>query len=215
MNRVTIIQADSVVGIDGDFREVDLSPLNPQIRAIQFSVVNARGEIEWNAAPDGSRPPNQTITSISDFQWAIDLWTAAAPTPEEPEEPTPETPPEPQTFEQLKAAKLLSINAERDFRETDGFQFSGKNFDSDQRSTDRIQMAALAAQAAIITGQQFNIVWTAADNTTIALDAAAMLGMAVAFAQHGAYLHEVAKSLKAQAQAATTQAQLDAIVWPA
>jgi hypothetical protein len=215
MNRITIIQADNHVGIDGDFREVDLSSLDPQIHAIQFSLLKGFGEIEWDENTDGTRPPNQRITDLSPYQWAIDLWLAAVPTPEEPEEESPEDPPTPPTFEQLKAAKLVSINAQRDYLETEGFTFSGKTFDSDQRSTDRIQMAALAAQAAIITGQPFNIVWTAKDNTTIALDAPAMLGLAVAFAQHGAYLHEVAKALKAQAASATTQAQLDAIVWPA
>jgi hypothetical protein len=123
-------------------------------------------------------------------------------------------PPTPPTLEELKAIKRAAINNERDIRETQGFTFMGKTFDSDQRSTDRIQMAALAAQSSILSGQQFNINWTTADNSIITLDAPLMLGLAAAFATYGATLHEIAKQLKAQVDAASSAAELEMIAWP-
>lgn len=118
------------------------------------------------------------------------------------------------SISELKAIKIEAINAERDLREVSGFTYLGKVFDSDERSTDRIQIAALAAQAAITTGNEYSVNWTTADNSVITLDAPGVLGMVVAFAQHGSQLHETAKTLKAQAASATTAAQLEQIVWP-
>lgn len=109
------------------------------------------------------------------------------------------------------AFKRAAINAERDRLEISGFSYLGKTFDSDQRSTDRIQVAALAAQAALMAAQPFSIDWTAADNTVVTLDAAGMIGLATAFAQYGASLHAHAKTLKAQVDAATTVAEVQAI----
>lgn len=211
MNRITIIQDDGLVGIDGDFRAVDLTPLDPQIHAIQFNVTSGKGEIEWDADASGNREPNQLITDITPYQWALDAWVSAAPQTPNPE---PEPEPIPPTFEELKALKIEAINEERDLREVSGFAYLGKVFDSDERSTDRIQIAALAAQAAITTGNEYSVNWTTADNSVIALDAPGVLGMVVAFAQHGSQLHETAKTLKAQAASATTAAQLEQIVWP-
>lgn len=125
----------------------------------------------------------------------------------------PLLPPEP-TLEEVKAAKRSGINNTRNTLETTGFNYNGKTFDSDQRSADRIQVAALAAQAALMAGQPFSIDWTTADNSTVTLDALGVLGMLQTFAVHGATLHETAKALKAQADAATTIEEVEAISWP-
>ena len=119
------------------------------------------------------------------------------------------------SLDDLKARKRAAINQERDTRETHGFEFNGKLFDSDQRSTDRIQVAALAAQTSLMAGQTFSIDWTAADNTVVTLDAQGVLAMTASFAIYGATLHAVAKNLKEQVDAAETAEELEAIVWPA
>jgi len=46
---ITIIQADGVVGVDGVFRAVDLTGLDPSIHAIQFDTVKGVGHIEYDA----------------------------------------------------------------------------------------------------------------------------------------------------------------------
>lgn len=72
--RVTIIADDGKVGVDGVFRAVDLSALDPNIHAVQWDGVT--GHIEFK-----DRSPEQQITAISAFRSFIDDWTAAAPPP--------------------------------------------------------------------------------------------------------------------------------------
>ncbi|WP_152966587.1 DUF4376 domain-containing protein, partial [Gulbenkiania mobilis] len=74
---------------------------------------------------------------------------------------------------------LAAINAERDRREEAGFSYRGKLLDSTSRSVQRITAAALAAQAAVATGTPFSLEWTCADNSTLTLDAAGVIGMPV------------------------------------
>src|SRR3954468_20600847 len=47
--KISIIQDDGVVGVDGVFRTVDLSGVNPEIRAIQFDTEKGIGNIEYDA----------------------------------------------------------------------------------------------------------------------------------------------------------------------
>lgn len=116
----------------------------------------------------------------------------------------------------VKTKKKAEINNKRNQLETAGFLYQGKKFDSDQRSADRMQVAALAAQAALNTGSEFSVTWTVQDNTTVTLDAAGVLGMVAAFAQYGAGVFEQAKALKAQvdSEACDTGAKVKAVEWP-
>ena len=77
MTKVTIIADDKVVGVDGEFRKVDLSALDSDIHAVQWDGVN--GHVEF-------RNPKRVvrISSIIPYQSFIDLWTAAAPPPPSP-----------------------------------------------------------------------------------------------------------------------------------
>ena len=72
MAKITIIADDGVVGVDGVFRSVDLTGLDPDIHAVQWD--GAAGEIEYR---DG-RPP-EVMNDLASFQSFVDLWTAAAP----------------------------------------------------------------------------------------------------------------------------------------
>jgi hypothetical protein len=74
--RITIVRDDSVVGVDGIFRRINLSAMPAGIRAVQWNGVN--GHIEYD---DASNTPLQ---SIADFQQFIDAWRAAAPQPAAP-----------------------------------------------------------------------------------------------------------------------------------
>lgn len=89
--RVTIIEEDGVVGIDGVFRAVDLSGLYEDVRAVQWNGVS--GHVEHY---DGA---NTDLNDISAFQQFIDLWNQAAPPP-----------PPPLTTEQLIALAHARIS---------------------------------------------------------------------------------------------------------
>lgn len=112
---------------------------------------------------------------------------------------------------EAKAALLAAINAERDRREEAGFPYRGQILDSTPRSVQRITAAALAALAALASGQPYIVEWTCADNSTLTLDAAGVIGIPVALAQHAAALHAHARSLKAAVEAAGSEAELVAI----
>lgn len=111
----------------------------------------------------------------------------------------------------LREKCLAEISAERDRREELGFPYRGKWLDSTPRSVQRITAAALAAQAMLATGQPYSADWTCADNSTLSLDTAGVIGIPVALAQHAAALHDHARSLKAAIEAADNAEQLAAI----
>ena len=76
--RVTIIQEDGVVGVDGVFRRADLSGLDTKIHAIQFDTVKGKGHIEY----DNSLEPRLENTELEDFDSYsvyVSRWEAAAP----------------------------------------------------------------------------------------------------------------------------------------
>ena len=91
--RVTIIPSDGVVGVDREFRRVDMTGIDPAIHAVQFDTLTNKGEIEYNDKP------NEPITSIAAFQFLRDRWTAAAPLP----------PPPPTQAELDEQARLQAI----------------------------------------------------------------------------------------------------------
>jgi hypothetical protein len=108
------------------------------------------------------------------------------------------------------------INAIRDLKEVQGFPFMGKIMQSDaERSVPRIIVATLAAQAAIAADVNYVATWTCADNTELTLDASQTIQMSVAFAIYGQGLHAIAKTLKAQIDAAVTIEAVESVAWPA
>lgn len=109
-----------------------------------------------------------------------------------------------------KQQARAKINTARDAEEVAGFTAYGKTFDSDKTSQQRILVAANTAQ---VIGSSFTIDWTCADNSVITLDYAQMLGLPVIMAQAGNALHQKARTLKAQIDAATTLEEINAVVW--
>jgi hypothetical protein len=71
--KLTIIRDDGVVGVDGVFRNVNLSSLPQGVRAVQWDGTS--GHVEYDAAA------NTALSSISSYQSYVDAWTAAAPAP--------------------------------------------------------------------------------------------------------------------------------------
>lgn len=76
--RVTIIKDDGVLGVDSIFKKVDLSTLDPTIRAVQWNGVN--GHIEYY----NDTTPNSSITSFLTFQSFLDEYNVPTPIPQAP-----------------------------------------------------------------------------------------------------------------------------------
>lgn len=200
--RVTIVPEDQCVIVDGDALSGLALPASPNTHAIQW--YGAHGVIEKKAGPA------ERFTDESVLAPYLAVWQVRRDEIDNPPEP-----PEP-TLAEAKAAKAAAVKRKRDLMETQGFMHLGKPFDSDERSVLRITQAALTAQVA---GAGFTIDWTAADNSVVTLNQAAMLGMPAALATRANALHQHAAGLKAQIVAAADAAALLAIDidagWPA
>ena len=111
-----------------------------------------------------------------------------------------------------------AVTGMRDQRESAGFAYMGKVIDSDPRSVLRINTLAMTAQAALASEQPFAIDWTCQDNSALALDAMAAIGMPAALAMWANTLHQHARGLKDLIDAAQTPDELQEIElqdgWP-
>lgn len=123
-----------------------------------------------------------------------------------------EIPKEPEpTMDELKVAKWVEIKSKRDALEQSGVAYLGKVIDSDTVSVQRIAVAVQAAQAAISASTDFTLDWTCQDNTVLTMTAAQVVGMSVALATYSNQLHQTARELRDQIEAATTVDELDSI----
>ena len=116
-------------------------------------------------------------------------------------------------LEDLREAKRQEINTARDNAEQGGFEYLGKVFDSDPVSCQRIALSSQTAMMCKTAGQEFNVVWTCQDNTTIELDADAMIGASAALTQWSNECHVKASELKEQLAQATTEDEIKNISW--
>jgi hypothetical protein len=119
-------------------------------------------------------------------------------------------------------AKLHARRRERrTAAELGGFVYLGRRVDSDRDSVQRIAQAAARALHARLADAPFALAWTCADDTELELDAAGMLGLQAALAEHGAACHARSRTLRTAIDAAATLADLAAVAleietgWPA
>ena len=73
--KVTIVQNDNVVYVDGVAYPVDCSSLPTYFRAIQWNGVS--GEIEFDVDAKGRQLPNLKITDFSPYQYLVEMWEAS------------------------------------------------------------------------------------------------------------------------------------------
>ena len=66
--RVTINNVDGLVGIDGIFKEIDLSSLPSDLRVVQWN--GSSGHVEW------TNQANTEISSLTDYQQYIDAYNS-------------------------------------------------------------------------------------------------------------------------------------------
>lgn len=83
--------------------------------------------------------------------------------------------------------------------------------DSDSMARSNISGATIAALVAKTNNRPYSITWTLLDNSTVTLDADAMIGLGMAVLAHVNACHERARQLRAEIEAAQTMAELLAI----
>jgi hypothetical protein len=126
------------------------------------------------------------------------------------EKPAGWTPPVP--LDVMKIAKWEAVKAERDRLEAGGFEYLDRVFDSDPTSVIRLTVAVAAARTAIAAGQTgLSFAWTLADNTVATLTADEFIGLPLALAANADTLHQHARGLREQINAATTAEEISAI----
>ena len=116
-------------------------------------------------------------------------------------------------LEKLREAKRQEINKARDNAEQGGFEYLGKVFDSDPVSCQRIALASQTAMMAKTAGQEFNVIWTCQDNSTIELNADAMISVSVALTEWSNTCHTKASALKERLAQATNEDEIKNISW--
>lgn len=118
------------------------------------------------------------------------------------------------TLQEAKDARWSELLIERAAREFSTFTWDGSVFDCDAESQTRIIGSATLAIIASMTAQPFSIDWTLADDTVRTLSGPDMLNVGAALGAHVTAVHETSRALYDQIEAATTNAQVDAVVWP-
>jgi hypothetical protein len=109
-----------------------------------------------------------------------------------------------------KAQRWELIKGLRNIRDTSGFRYLDKWFDSDTAArrniSDAVQIASLAAN--------YTVEWTLADDSSILLNAEQVKGMGIALGTHVNQNHQISKNLRSQIMAATTLQEVEGVRWP-
>lgn len=108
-----------------------------------------------------------------------------------------------------KSEKWWLIKADRDSEEFGTFVWNDHTFDCDEVSQRRIQGAVQLAALDDTTVMD----WTLADNSVQTFSATELEQIGQALAAHVNACHVKARGLRAQIDAATTEAELGAVVW--
>ena len=116
---------------------------------------------------------------------------------------------DPRTLDDLKSAQWALIKQARAQAEYAGFTWDGSTFDSDAISQNRITGAVTLAQLS----STFTIDWTLATNQVRTLNQSEMLQVGAALGAHVQTQFAKGQSLRVQIDAATTQAEVEAVVW--
>ena len=112
-------------------------------------------------------------------------------------------------LDQKKADKWVEIKAARDAQEFGTFDWGGYTFQCDEVSQRRIQGAV---QLSVID-DTLTLDWTLADNSVQNFAASEYVQIGVALATHVSGCHARGRILRQEIESATTETELEAIVW--
>ena len=124
----------------------------------------------------------------------------------------PESEKEPElTLEEKKALKAAELKATRDQKESGGFWYEGKVFDSDQAAYNRIVGQSKRAELDETKETYF---WITQDNTIMVLSREEMIRLPIYLAEHAENQHMIYAQLKIALSEVATEEQLELIKWP-
>jgi hypothetical protein len=177
-----------------------------------FAYYRQDGVVQFTSSlHDGIDPPDvaglQSLeiedSSVVDGMVVIDGALSPLPPPEESV-----------VLERDRAARWVTLKAERDAFEDGSFEWDGSRFDADPQSQSRIQGAALLALMASLQGQPFEVDWTLANNDVRRLSGSDMIAVGEALAQHVGAAHAIGRELRAALKEAQTRTEIEAVNWP-
>ena len=116
-------------------------------------------------------------------------------------------------FTTLQENKWLVIRASRDAELRTPLLYMGKLLDFDKDSSERLTYATNAAIVLKSVGQVFSTVWTTHDGSPLVMTGDDLMGIPVAVAARANILFIKGRTLSDEIMAATTQADLDLVVW--
>ena len=112
------------------------------------------------------------------------------------------------TLEEVKAAKIADLKAERDSKEVEPITYNGNSYDYDDRARERINAAIIALD---VQGADASIDWTTADNAEVKVTANDLRMVIAAVAQRSNALHVAYRAAKDKVEQAITVAEVEAI----
>lgn len=112
------------------------------------------------------------------------------------------------TLEEIKAAKITELKAQRDAAEVEPITYQGYSFDYDSKARERINAAIIALEVA---GASATLTWTTADNKDVKVTASDLRGIIAQVALRSDKLHTAYRKAKAKVEAATTKEEVGAI----
>ena len=110
---------------------------------------------------------------------------------------------------EAQSVKIVELKNERNTREEAPVEYGGKLWDFDSKARDRITAAATALEL----GGVESIEWTAHDDSSSTLTAADLKGIIAAAALRGDALHKKYRELRDRVNSATTEEEVNAVVW--
>ena len=110
------------------------------------------------------------------------------------------------TLDEVKAAKIASLKADRDRLEVEDIEVDGHLYDYDEKARERINNAIIALQAS-----NGSILWTLADNNSVLVTAQNLIAVVSAVAVRSNALHVAYRDAKAKVNAAMTAEEVNAV----
>lgn len=112
------------------------------------------------------------------------------------------------TLDEVKAAKIAELKAERDSKEVKPITYNGNSYDYDDKARERINTAIVALD---VQGADASIDWTTADNQDVKVTADDLRCVIVMVAKRSNALHVAYREAKDKVEQAITVAEVDAI----
>lgn len=112
------------------------------------------------------------------------------------------------TLEEVKAAKIAELKAERDSREVEPITYNGNSYDYDDKARERINAAIIALD---VQGADASIDWTTADNADVKVTANDLRMVIAMVANRSNALHIAYREAKDKVEQAASVAEVETI----